>query len=187
MDARKALPGWLAVTPIELRDLSCLALRLVVEQQAREAAGIVAVVFWLGGLVRGPATARDDGPERRDVALAELCAAECLLDDGHPLPPLHEVCQLLEVAYRPPLDVDAKYGRGVWLTLQWAMCKALRPPLDLPIRRPDGRLMGAVEIYAELLDDGRDRAEARRAAEVLARDSRRLAELIEDAATRIRG
>jgi hypothetical protein len=186
MDARSALPEWLAVTPAELRDLSCLALRLVVEQRSREAAGMVAVASWLHGQLRGPATARDEGPRRRDVALAELCAAECLVDDGHPPPPLHDVCQLLEVSYRPPIDVDAGYGRGVWLTLRWALGKASRPPLDLPIRRRDGRLMGEVEIYAELVAAGRDRAKARRAAVLLATDSVRLADLVEDAAARIR-
>lgn len=149
MDAQSALPGWLAVTPAELRDLWCLALRLVMEDQSREAAGMVAVVFWLLGRSRGPATAREDGPDRRDVVLAELCAAECLVDDG-PVPPLHDVCQLLEVAYRPPIEVDSGYGRGVWFALRWVLGKASRPPLDLPIRRPDGRLMGEVEIYADL-------------------------------------
>lgn len=186
MDARSALPGWLVVTPLELRDLCCLALRLVVEQQAREATGIVATIFWLSALSRGPATAREDGPDRRDVALAELCAAECLAGVGVP-PPLHDVCQLLEVAYRPTLEVDSGYGRGVWSTLRWAMGKTSLPPLDLPIRRRDGRLMGEVELYAELLAGGQDRAEAREAAMVLAADSRRLVALIEDAASRIRG
>lgn len=186
MGARLALPGWLAVTPFEVRDLSCLALRLVVEQRTREAAGIVAVVFWLTGRSRGPATARGEGPGRRDVALAELCAAECLIDDGQLPPPLHDLCQMLEVAYRPPLEVDAGYGRGVWLTLRWAMGKTSHPPLHLPIRRRDGQLMGEVEIYADLIAAGHDRDEARRAARVLAADSRKLADLIEDTATRIR-
>jgi hypothetical protein len=39
----------------------------------------------------------------------------------------------------------------VWFTLRWALGKASRPPLDLPIRRADGQLMGEVEIYAELV------------------------------------
>jgi len=43
----------------------------------------------------------------REVALAELCATECLLDDGYPPPPLHEVCQRLELAHLPPMSVDA--------------------------------------------------------------------------------
>jgi hypothetical protein len=99
MDWRRALPGWVVPTRVELRDLSCLALRLVVEQRLLEAAGMVAVAGWLHGRLRGPATARTDGAASRQVAVSELCAAECLLDDGRGRPPLHELCQLLEVAY----------------------------------------------------------------------------------------
>lgn len=190
------LPSWVVPPPCSVRDLSCLSLRMLVEEKgterARTAAGMVAVLGWLRGAVRGPMTGRTDGPARRDVALCELCAAECRVDDGHPPPPLHEVCQLAEVAYRPPRDVDAGYARGVWLALRWALGQMARPPLDLPIRRPDGQLMGEVEVYAQLLagadspPDPALRAELRRTAAALVTDSRHLAGLVDDAAARIR-
>ena len=171
--------------PVELWDLSCLALRLLATHRTREAAGMVAVVGWLGGELPAPVTARSDRVEVRDVALAELCAAECLVDDGRPRPPLHDVCQLLEVAYRAPIDVDAGFARGVWLALRWVLGHEARPPLDLPIRRPDGAVMGEVEIYAELVSRGEPDPTARTAAQALAADSLRMAALIEETAANL--
>lgn len=153
---------------------------------------MVAAVGWLHGSLRGPVTGRQDGPDVRNVALCELCAAESLVDDGHAPPPVREVHRMLGVAFRPALDVDAGYARGVWLTLRWALGVATREPLELPIRAADGRLMDEASIHAVLL--GRlgstsDRAQldrARRNAAALAEQSRRLAELVEDTAVRIR-
>jgi hypothetical protein len=171
---------------MQLRDLSCLALRLVAEQRSREAAGMVATLGWVRGLIQGPATGRAEPARLREVAWYELAAAEHLLADGRPVPPLHDLCQLLEVSYQAPLAVDAGYGIGVWLTLRWLLGEASRPPLNLPIRRPDGQLMGEVELYASLVEGCVDRVEARETATALAADSRRLAALIDDAADRIR-
>jgi hypothetical protein len=143
---------------------------------------MVAVVGWLHGQIPGPVTSRSDGVELRDVALVELCAAECLVVDGRPPPPLHDVCQLLEVAYRQPIDVDAGFARGVWLALRWVLGQEPRPPLDLPIRRRDGAVMGEVEMYVELVSRGEPQPTARAAARALAADSRRLAALVEETA-----
>lgn len=184
--ARAAIPAWMRPTRFELRDLSCLAIRQVADLKAREPAGMIAVVGWLRGLSRGPVTGRTDSAQVRDVALCELCAAECRLDDGRQPPPLHEVSQLLEVAYWPPEDVDAEFALGVWLTLSWALGETERPPLNLPIRSADGTVAGEVEIYAQLVTGGQDRAEARETATALAAASRRLAALVEDTAARIR-
>jgi len=192
MDPRTTLPGWLVPVPASVRDLSCLALRLVVEQQSRQAVGMVATAGWLRGPLRGPVTGRSDGPASRDVALCELCAAESLVDDRHTPPPVRDVHRRLGVVFWPPLHVDAGYARGVWLTLRWALGVASREPLDLPIRDADGRLLGEDAIYAGLLaqygaaPDGPERQRARRSAAALVEQSRRLANLVEDTAERIR-
>ena len=189
MTARATLPGWLVPAAVSVRDLSCLALRLVVEQQLREAAGMVATAGWLHGSLPGPVTGRPDGPGTRDVALCELCAAESLVDDGQVPPPVREVHRMLGVVFWPPLEVDAGYARGVWLTLRWALGVASREPLDLPIRDTGGQLVDETSIYAELLAQcgpaPGDRERARRGAAALAEQSRRLAELVEDISERI--
>jgi hypothetical protein len=187
MDGQAVLPGWVRATPFEVRDLWCLSMRLVVERQSRDAAGMVAALGWLQGLIRGPATARPESAVSRDVALCELCAAESLLGDGAPPPPLGEVCRMLGVVFVAPLDMDAGYARGVWRTLLWVLGSASRPPLELPIRRLDGSLMNEVEMFSELIEgagvDARDRACTDAA--VLVADSRRLAALVEDTAARV--
>jgi hypothetical protein len=186
------LPGWLIPAPASVRDLACLALRLVVEQQMRQAAGMVAATGWLHGSLRGPVTGRPDGPASRDVALCELCTAESLVDDGHPKPPVREVHRRLGVEFWPAQEVDAGYARGVWLTLRWALGVASRGPLDLPIRDATGRLVSDATIYAGLLSrlgptpDGIRRDRARRDAAALVEQSQRLAALVEDTAERIR-
>ncbi len=192
MDEQAVLPGWVRPTPYELRDLSCLALGLVVEQRSRDASGIVAALGWLCGLLRGPATGRTEGAASRDVALCELCAAESLLGDGAPPPPLEEVCRILGVEFRTPMQVDAGYASGVWRTLHWVLGSASTPPMILPIRGADGAVLGEVAIYAELLArmdetaDARQREQARTDAAALAAESRRLAARIEDTAARVR-
>jgi hypothetical protein len=192
MDPRTTLPGWLVPAPASVRDLSCLALRLVVEQQLRQAAGMVAAAGWLHGSLRGPVTGRPDGPASRDVVLCELCTAESLVDDGHATPPVREVHRTLGVEFWPAQQVDAGYARGVWLTLRWALGVASRGPLDLPIRDAAGHLVDDATIYAGLLSqlgpasDGVRREQARRDAAALVEQSRRLAELVEDTAERIR-
>jgi hypothetical protein len=189
MTTRATLPGWLAPAPVSVRDLSCLALRLVVEQQLREATGMVATAGWLHGSLPGPVTRRTDGPVSRDVALCELCTAESLVDDGHAPPPVREVHRMLNVAFWPARPVDAGYARGVWLTLRWALGVASREPMDLPIRDAGGRLVDETTIYTGLLAQygpaPADRERARRGAAALAQQSRRLAELVEDTAERI--
>jgi hypothetical protein len=147
---------------------------------------MIAAVGWLRGLCLGPVTGRTEGPQSRDVALCELCAAESQLADQRHPPPLHEVCQLLEVSYREPPEVDSGYALGVWLTLRWALGETQSPPLDLPIRRPDGSLAGEAEIYARLVEGGQDHEAAQESASVLATASRRLAVMVEDIARTIR-
>jgi len=171
---------------VQLRDVWFLALDLA-DDGSRTAAGIAAVIQWLLGVSAGPVTGRTDGVGRREVALAELCAAEHLVDDDGPLPPpLDEVCHLLKVAYQAPLPVDVEFARGVWLGLRWATGEAFRPPVEVPIRRLDGELMSELEIYSELLARGRDRAAATREAAMLADGSRRLAAVVEAGSARLR-
>jgi hypothetical protein len=192
MNNQMGRPGWVVPGPFAVRDLSCLALRRVVEKRCREATGIVATLGWLHGRLPGPITARADSASSRDVALCELCAAESLLGDGGPPRPFVEVCRMLGVRFVAPIDVDAGYARGVWRTLLWLFGSAVTPPLVVPLRHPDGALMGEVEVYVALLAshgaelDASARERARGDAAALVADSGRLAALVEDTAARVR-
>lgn len=191
VDNQVGRPGWVVPGRYGVRDLSCLALRRVVEERCRESAGIVATLGWLVGRLPGPVTARAEGAQSRDVALCELCAAESLVGGGGPPPPLSEVCRMLGVQFIAPRDVDAGYARGVWRTLLWLLGSAVTPPLVLPLRHPDGVVMGEVEVYAALTGHGREqdpsaRERLRGDAAALVAESARLAALVENTAGQVR-
>jgi hypothetical protein len=77
----------------------------------REAGGVIEAVSWIVGTSPGPGSGRREGPAAREVALCELCAAECLIVEGAPTgsgepPPLRGLCARLGVRYVPALTGD---------------------------------------------------------------------------------
>lgn len=184
-------PGWVVPSWHQVSDLVCLAMRAIPEGRSADCAGMVAATGWVRGFLAGPITGREDDPLLRPVALAELWAAAAV-QPGWPTPPLRELCVMLRVAYRPPLDVDARYALGVWRTLRWLTgTEGEQPPLELPTRTADGRPATADQIYAGLVAIqgvvAREDAAALRAhAERTAARSIRLAALVTDAAQRAR-
>ncbi len=111
--------------------------------------------------------------------MCELCAAECLAaGDTGAAPPLRQVCDQLGVRYVPARSGDPGFGVGVRETLRWALGETPRPPLRLPLRGADGRVLAEEPILASLLGSGMNPAEAAAAAREMAADSRRLAELV---------
>ncbi len=173
-------PGWLSPSLDAVTDLLMLAgLRFDLLRE-RQTAGVIETVSWIVGTSPGPATGRGEGPRAREVALCELCAAECLAveDTGAASPPLRQVCDQLGVRYVPARSGDPGFGVGVRETLRWALGETPRPPLRLPLRGADGRVLAEEPILASLLGSGMNPAEAAAAAREMAADSRRLAELV---------
>lgn len=191
MTGQDRRPDWVVPSWHQVSDLACLAMRAVAEGGPRECAGMVAAGSWVRGLVAGPITGRAEHPLPRQVALAELWAA-AVVQPGWPTAPLRELCVMLRVEHHQPLDVDAPYALGVWRTLRWLTgTENQQPPLDLPVRRQDGRPATADEIYAGLIAQRgvvpqEDRAGLRATAERTADRSRHLAALIADTAQRVR-
>ncbi|HEY3604003.1 MAG TPA: hypothetical protein VGL04_04980 [Sporichthyaceae bacterium] len=184
------LPVWVVPGDVSVTDLSCLALRGVVEHRStEECAGIVAAVAWIRHTLRGPATGRDELLITADIARCEIWAAASTRADWS-TPELAAVCDTLGVSYWPPMEITPGYAWGVCATLRWLTGADEQPPLGLPIRTESGELAGEVLIYTRLLavhqgqacDPGGLRARARQ----LAAESRALAELVLDTATRVR-
>jgi hypothetical protein len=74
------------------------------------------------------------------------------------MPPLpaEAFCVGLGVTYIPPADVDRLWARGVYATLRWLLGRQgvdgpAAPPLRLPVRRPDGSVPTAQELYEQAL------------------------------------
>ncbi|MDQ2710157.1 MAG: hypothetical protein M3Z25_22170 [Actinomycetota bacterium] len=173
-------PGWVSPSVDGVHDLLLLASLRFDLLRDRESAGVIEAVSWIVGTSPGPGTGRHEGPDRRETALCELCAAECLIVEGpgEASPPLHEVCAQLGVRYVPPLTGDPGYGLGVWKTLRWALGLTPVAPMRLPLRGSDGRVLGETEIYAGLTGKGMASVEARASAREMAADSARLAKLV---------
>lgn len=184
-------PDWVVPTWWQVNDLACLALRAVVEQKATECAGMVAAVGWARGLIAGPITGRAEDPLSWQTVVAELWAAASA-HPGWPTPPLAELCVMLRVDYLEPREVDPRFAHGVWLALRWLTGTGnQRAPLELPVRRTDGVVADADDVYAALVAaQGIVAAEdidgLRAQAERMTDKSRRLAALVADAAQRIR-
>ncbi len=146
----------------------------------REPAGVIEAVSWILGTSPGPGTGRREGPDSRELALCELCAAECLIAEGsgEAAPPLREVCAQLRVRYVPALSGDPGYGLGVFKTLRWALGETPIAPMRLPLRGPGGRVIGKDQVFAALAGKGMDPGEARQSAREMVADSQRLADLV---------
>jgi hypothetical protein len=187
------LPGWVVPGRFEVSDVSCLALRGVVENRSRRAcAGMVAALGWVHGVLSGPVTGRDESPVSWETATAELWAAASTRPDW-PSPPLRQVCETLAVRCWPPASVDADFALGVCATLRWLTGADEQPPLPIPVRNAAGTPATQFEVYTELLA-AREAAGGRvgpgevvelvaEAARVAAR-SRDLAALVAETATR---
>lgn len=184
MGSAAVWPCWVVPTVDGVHDLLLLAGLRFDLLRDRESAGVIEAVSWIVGTSPGPGTGRSEGPADREVALCELCAAECLIAEGSTegsgksARPLRGVCAQLGVRYVPTLTGDPDYGFGVWTTLRWALGLTPIAPMRLPLRGSDGRVLGENQIYAGLTGKGMDSVEARASAREMAADSQRLAELI---------
>jgi hypothetical protein len=184
------LPGWVVRPEVSVTDLSCLAMRGVVEHRSgQECAGIVAAVAWVRHLLPGPATGRDEPLITADSARAEVWAAASTRADWS-TPDLAQVCDTLGVEFWAPMELTPGYAWGVCATLRWLVGDDEQSPLLLPIRTTTGELAGEVYIYGQLLAAHRGRphdpAELRARATELAARSRALAEQVLDTAVRVR-
>jgi hypothetical protein len=185
MNSRGVWPDWMSPSLDGVQDLLLLASLRFDLLRDRESAGVIEAVSWIVGTSPGPGTGRREGPERRETALCELCAAECLVlentssgtgDGGTPL--LGKLCAELDVRFVPALTGDRDYGIGVWKTLRWGLGLTPIPPMRLPLRGADGQVLSEAQIFAGLAGDDVDPADARATAREIAADSQRLAELV---------
>lgn len=164
-------------------------------------AGVAAAAGWAVGQRAGPVTDRQDVPLTRELVTAELWAANLAIDQapdgprvrgGRPVA-LAAVVKL-GVEWREPLPVRFVYADGVWRALRWLLgVEGQDAPFEVPLRRPDGSLVSADDLYAMDLAEApwryrfpeqrnalRDRAQAD------ARRYRELAERVEDTIERVR-
>jgi hypothetical protein len=92
-----------------------------------------------GGSRRAPVTGRVDRVDR-DLVRAESWVALCHAASRPEPTPLDWA--RLGVAAQPVLVTDLDVSYGVWRTLAWLLGVRPDPPVELPERDEDGRLVG---------------------------------------------
>lgn len=137
------------------------------------AGGVASAINWVTGGEPAPITHRAGVDV--DLARSEWLIAGAV-ETGGPLPPVPGVVQLA-------VD-DPRWAAGVGAALGWLLGYHDRPPVAIPRRRPDGRVLTADELYRTMVAarpraawTPEQRAAARRRAEQAAAASRSLAEL----------
>jgi hypothetical protein len=171
MTGMGVLPAWVVPSPVEVDDLHWLAYRLSGDTGRPWISGVAETVAWVRGLRTGPITGSDGQPVTEARADIELHAA---VTDPH---------------------FDAGWAGGVIMALRWLLGSYTGPavpPLPLPERRQDGTTLIAEDLLAQerAADPSRyetpaQRSAARQGAEIMARQYREIAALIEDTKQRL--
>jgi hypothetical protein len=148
-----AIPAWVKPPAAAVEDLYWLAHRNYLDHCSTRAGGIGAILDWiLKGRV-APITERREQPVTKNLAEAEMTAALATTGGADwVLFPLDLVYTELGVAYQPPVVVDLQWSDGVWRGLRWLLgVTDQAAPLHLPLRRPDGSIPTAEELYQQTL------------------------------------
>ncbi len=141
-------PAWAAPSRREIDDLHWLAYRARRELGKPWCSGISRTLAWARGGRAAPITGRDDAPVTRELATAEMWAANAASTPDLPPPPLEEISSRLGVVHVAPQPVDADLADGAWRALRWLLGEHdQRPPLPLPVRHDDGTTPTADELY----------------------------------------
>ena len=186
MAETSGLPSWLVPPVSAFRDLVALSLfNMRQGWEAEYCTGIMAAAGWVQGQYPAPVTSDMTGngpdPDVLDpyTVEAESWAAGLAGDPDGGLD-MTEVCRVLDVPLRIPLQVPPGYAAGVYAGLRWMLGMDRKPPMPLPWRGPDGLPANACYIYAQLLAaagpvDESARAALQAEAERLAKESWTLA------------
>lgn len=174
-------PAWVVPYVHEVRELIGVASMSTVDPDCPTATrmacgGMASAAGWVRGQLFGPITERHD-PVTAHAIEAELAVAEVVVFDRDPNT-ARRYCASFGEPYLPPVSFgqDRDYAMGVVLTLRWLLGRDVQPPLVIPLRHPDGRLVTADELYRVLAADepaatAQRQAELRQRADHLAGES----------------
>lgn len=153
------VPGWIVPLGSQVVDLMWLSYATWVDARSPWAGGVMSTAAWVRGGRQAPVTGRAESPVTRELAQAELWATLVVATAGPGMPafPAESLCAPLSVSYVPPTPVDRKWAQGVASTLRWllgtrsAAGTVAAAPLPLPVRRADGSIPTAEELYASMV------------------------------------
>lgn len=146
-------PGWVVPSALVVDDAYWIAHGAYLDHRHEGGAGIAAAIAWVQGMRNGPITGRDEQPVTAQLARAEMWAATAAEKIVSVPPPVRHYCAELGVAYWPvPDDIGQPWAVAVRSILRWLSgATGQKPPVETPIRHPDGRTVTAEDLYeAEL-------------------------------------
>lgn len=156
--AAVSAPSWASVPAVSAMDLMWLAYGDWAASRAPREGGIAAAVAWAAGLRPGPVTGRAGLAVTLALADAECVAAQLVVDAAAGLPrfPAELYCADRGVEFVPAGEVSVEWAAGAWGTLRWLLGRSTAtgpapPPMAIPIRRDNGTLVSAAELYASRL------------------------------------
>ena len=154
---------------------------------ARWSLGVTSTLAWLrAARVQAPVTERTDQPITREVAVCEHWAAFITSADPDGQLDGPRLASEVDVPWRPPVVLQADYGRGVWRVLRWTMGYAGQPPpLAIPERNDDGSLVTETQLYERAKADEPVRYRMPERREELRHETRRQARRNENLAAQI--
>lgn len=158
MTWRPVEPAWAAPSRREIDDLHWLAYRARRDLGRPWYCGISRTLAWARGGRAAPITGRTDAPVTRELATAEMWAANAASTPDLVPPRLEDISAQLGVPHVPPQRVDADLADGAWRALRWLLGERDQgPPLPLPVRHDDGSTPTADELYDIALAAAPDR------------------------------
>jgi hypothetical protein len=152
-------PEWAVPATAKIADLMWLAYGSWVSSRSQWSAGVMSTAAWVRGGRPAPVTGRADLPVTRPLAEAELWVSLAVVSEhwGAPGLPAEAVCARLGVAYAAPEPVDVLWASGTVESLRWLLGEPgsdgglAGPPMEVPVRRPDGSIPTAHELYEHAL------------------------------------
>ena len=158
MAETSGLPSWVVPPASAFRDLIALSLyNMRHDREAEYCTGLMAAAGWINGQYPAPVTSdmTGNGPDP-DIQNPSAVEAECWAAGLAGAPDggldMTEVCRVLDVPLRIPLQVPPVYAAGVHAGLRWMLGMERKPPMPLPWRGPDGRPASAAYIFEALLE-----------------------------------
>lgn len=141
-------PAWAAPSRHEIADLHWLAYRTRRDSGGPWFAGVTLTLAWARGGRAAPITGRSAGLVTREIATYEGWAATAAATPNIAPPPLRSIAADLDVELLHPQPVDPELAEGAWRTIRWLLGEpGQRAPIPLPVRRADGSVPTAHELY----------------------------------------
>lgn len=142
MTGQAVIPAWVSPEHGHIVELHVLVQQLAEVVGTAEHLGQLAAVEWVTKCrPLAPVTHRDEPRTRDNVRAEALVALHTAAEGPTTLHLWWPLVGLGDAYYLPAVERDPEFAYGVWRTLAWITGTRPDPPVELPERDADGRLL----------------------------------------------